>query len=89
MQEEKEKRLEEMFEADIDSTFESSYAPKEQLPEEGAVAVAGKKTQETLSATDLIIDALDLADVELKRIAEHEVDLFSSTVFSAISHSHN
>lgn len=73
MQEEKEKRLEEMFESDIDNTFESRYAPKEELPEEGAVAVAGKKTQETLSATDSIIDALDVAEFELKRIAEHEV----------------
>ncbi|WCJ34441.1 transducin family protein / WD-40 repeat family protein [Euphorbia peplus] len=72
IEEEKEKRLEEMFEADLDNTFENNYAPKEELQEEGAVAVAGKKTQETLTATDLIIDALDVADVELTRIAEHE-----------------
>ncbi|XP_021288979.1 WD repeat-containing protein 3 [Herrania umbratica] len=72
IEEEKEKRLEEMFEADIDNAFENRYAPKEELPEEGAVALAGKKTQETLTATDSIIDALDVAQVELKRIAEHE-----------------
>ncbi|KAJ4826563.1 hypothetical protein Tsubulata_018747 [Turnera subulata] len=71
LEEEKEKRLQEIFEADIDNAFESKYVPKE-LPEEGAVALAGKKTQETLTATDLIIEALDVADVELKRIAEHE-----------------
>ncbi|KAG6693478.1 hypothetical protein I3842_09G003000 [Carya illinoinensis] len=72
IEEEKEKRLEEMFESDLDNAFGNRYATKEEVPEEGAVALAGKKTQETLTATDLIIDALDLAEVELKRIAEHE-----------------
>ena len=70
-QEEKEKRLEQMFESDLDNAFENRYAPKEELPEEGAVALAGKKTKETLSATDSIIDALDIAEDELKRISEH------------------
>ncbi|TYH77185.1 hypothetical protein ES332_D04G135500v1 [Gossypium tomentosum] len=72
IEEEKEKRLEEIFEADIDNTFEDKHIPKEELPEEGAVALAGKRTLETLTATDSIIDALDVAEVELKRIAEHE-----------------
>ncbi|XP_059667557.1 uncharacterized protein LOC132312981 isoform X2 [Cornus florida] len=75
IEEEKEKRLEEMFESDLDNAFENRYAPKEELPEEGAVALAGKKTQETLTATDSIIEALDMAEAELKRIAEHEVTL--------------
>lgn len=73
MQEEKEKRLEEMFEADIDNAFENKYVSKEEIPEEGAVALAGKQTQETLSATDLIIERLDIAEAEEKRIAEHQV----------------
>ncbi|KAJ0006055.1 hypothetical protein Pint_36736 [Pistacia integerrima] len=47
--EEKEKRLEEMFESDLDNATENKYAPKEELLEEGAVALAGKKTQETLT----------------------------------------
>ncbi|KAJ6699226.1 WD REPEAT-CONTAINING PROTEIN 3 [Salix purpurea] len=72
IEEEKEKRLEEMFEADIENAFENKHVPREELPEEGAVALAGKKTQETLTATDLIIDALDVAEVELQRIAEHQ-----------------
>ncbi|XP_019054518.1 PREDICTED: WD repeat-containing protein 3 isoform X2 [Nelumbo nucifera] len=71
IEEEKEKRLEEMFESDLDNSFESRYAPKEDLPEEGAVGIAGKKTKETLTATDLIIDALDMAEEELKRMAQH------------------
>ncbi|KAE8681981.1 expansin-A3-like [Hibiscus syriacus] len=69
IEEEKEKRLEEIFEAYMDDTFEDRHVPKEELPEEGAVALAGKRTQETLTATDSIIDALEVAEVELKRIA--------------------
>lgn len=80
-QEEKEKRLEEMFEADLDNTMEDRYASKEELPEEGAVALAGKKTQETLDATDSIIEALDMAEVEVKRITEHEVCIVVMLVF--------
>uniref|UniRef100_A0A5B7CEE9 Putative WD repeat-containing protein 3 n=1 Tax=Davidia involucrata TaxID=16924 RepID=A0A5B7CEE9_DAVIN len=72
IEEEKEKRLEEMFESDLDNAFENRNAPKEEIPEEGAVALAGKKTQETLNATDSIIEALDMADAELTRIVEHE-----------------
>lgn len=71
-QEEKEKRLEEMFDTDLDNTLDR-YAPKEEVPEEGAVALAGKRTQETLTKTDSIIEALDIAEAELKRISEHEV----------------
>lgn len=62
-----------MFEADIDGASDNRYAPKDELPEEGAVASAGRKTQETLTATDLIIEALDMAEAEIKRIAEYEV----------------
>lgn len=62
-----------MFESDLDNAIEDRYAPKEELPEEGAVALAGKKTQETLTATDMIIEALDIAEEELERIAKHEV----------------
>ncbi|KAE8681978.1 aquaporin TIP1-1-like [Hibiscus syriacus] len=72
IEEEKEKRLDEIFEAYMDDTFEDRNAPKEELPEEGAVALAGKRTLETLTATDSIIDALEVAEVEFKRIAEHE-----------------
>lgn len=71
VEEEKEKRLEEMFDTDLDNTLDR-YAPKEEVPEEGAVALAGKRTQETLSGTDSIIEALDIAEAELKRISEHE-----------------
>lgn len=65
-----------MFESDIENPFESKYTPKEELPEEGAVALAGKKTGETVTAADSIMEALDIAEEELKRIAEHEVLIF-------------
>ncbi|CAA0830338.1 transducin family protein / WD-40 repeat family protein [Striga hermonthica] len=72
IEEEKEKRLEEMLESDIDNAFETKYAPKEEVPEEGTVALAGKKTGETVNAADSIMEALDIAEEEMKRIAEHE-----------------
>ena len=71
-QEEKEKSLEQMFESDLDNAFENRYAPKEELLDEGVVALDGKKTQETLSATDSIIDALDIAEDELKLISTRQ-----------------
>ncbi|KAL3628441.1 Dip2/Utp12 protein [Castilleja foliolosa] len=72
IEEEKEKRLEEMLESEIDNPFDNKYAPKDEVPEEGAVALAGKKTGETVTAADSIMEALDIAEDELKRIAEHE-----------------
>ncbi|CAN0926194.1 WD repeat-containing protein 3 [Linum grandiflorum] len=72
IEEEKEKRLEEIFEAEQENPFENRSVPKEEVPEEGAVGVAGKKTQESLTATDVIVEALDMAEDELSRIAEHE-----------------
>lgn len=72
-QDEKENRLEEMFENADDDILESKYTPKVEIPEEGAVGLAGKKTQETLTATDEIIDALDMAKQEYERIRQHEV----------------
>jgi len=66
-----------MFEADLDNAFENKYASKEEIPEEGAVALAGKQTQETLTATDLVIERLDIAEAEKKRIAEHQVYICS------------
>ncbi|CAI9780650.1 unnamed protein product [Fraxinus pennsylvanica] len=65
-------RLEEIFEAHIGNAFENRYVPKEELPE-GAVALAGKKTQETVNTTDSIIESIRHGEEELKRIAEYEL----------------
>ncbi|XP_010524525.1 PREDICTED: WD repeat-containing protein 3-like [Tarenaya hassleriana] len=72
LEEEKEKRLEEMFESEIDNTVEDKHAPKEEVPEEGVAALAGKKTIETLTATDSIIESLDVAEEEKTRLSAYE-----------------
>ncbi|KAG6519510.1 hypothetical protein ZIOFF_023004 [Zingiber officinale] len=82
IEEEREKRLEEVFESALDNLNEDRYAPKELVPDEGSVGVPGKETKETLSATDLIIDALDMADTENKRMDQHkEEQMDSKAVF--------
>ncbi|XP_020577298.1 WD repeat-containing protein 3 [Phalaenopsis equestris] len=72
-EEEREKRLQEMFESDLETT-ESKYALREEFSEDGSVGVPGKKTQETITAADMIIDALDTAQDELKRYDQFNVD---------------
>ncbi|KAK1652914.1 hypothetical protein QYE76_070719 [Lolium multiflorum] len=72
IEEEREKRLEETFEADLDNADEDRYGKKDDAPEEGSVGVPGKKTKETVSAADAIIDALDTAEEEEKRLNEQK-----------------
>ncbi|XP_039138064.1 LOW QUALITY PROTEIN: WD repeat-containing protein 3 [Dioscorea cayenensis subsp. rotundata] len=74
IEEEREKRLEQMFESDMDYSNDR-YAPREDLPEEGSVGLPGKKTQETLTAADSILEAIDIAEEELKRIEQHKEDV--------------
>nr|CAD1835790.1 unnamed protein product [Ananas comosus var. bracteatus] len=74
IEEERGKRLEEMFDSDLDNSADNRYAPKEVVPEEGSVGVPGKKTQESLTAADVIIDALDTAEEEIKRINQYKED---------------
>jgi U3 small nucleolar RNA-associated protein 12 len=73
VEEEKEKRLESLFEADLEA------ADRAPLGMEGsdvtdAVAPAGRKTLETVSAADAIVDALDLAGEEEERVRQWEED---------------
>ncbi|CAA7040774.1 unnamed protein product [Microthlaspi erraticum] len=70
LEEEKEKRLEELFESEIE--MENRHGPQEEIPEEGVTAVPGKKTVAALSDADSIIDALEIAENETSRIADHE-----------------
>jgi len=72
LQEEKEKRLEETFEADLDNDNEYRYGQKDDAPEEGSVGVPGRKTKETVTSADAIMDALDTAEEELKRLNQHK-----------------
>uniref|UniRef100_A0A0D9Z262 Small-subunit processome Utp12 domain-containing protein n=1 Tax=Oryza glumipatula TaxID=40148 RepID=A0A0D9Z262_9ORYZ len=72
IEEEQEKRLEETFEADLDSAMDHSYGQKDGAPDEGSVGVPGRKTKETVTAADAIIDALDTAEEEVKRLDQHQ-----------------
>ncbi|XP_006651048.2 WD repeat-containing protein 3 [Oryza brachyantha] len=72
IEEEQEKRLEETFEADLDSTVDHRYGQKDGAPDEGSVGVPGRKTKETVTAADAIIDALDTAEEEVKRLHQHK-----------------
>lgn len=81
MQEEKEKRLEELFESEIDN--EDRHGPMEEIPEEGvAAALAGKKTIDILSAADSIIDALEVAEDEKNRHAAYEVGIVTLFIYT-------
>ncbi|KAL7137502.1 hypothetical protein ABFS83_10G097000 [Erythranthe nasuta] len=71
IEEEREKRLEELIEYGMENDSEK-YLSKEEVPEEGAVALTGKKTEETVNAADSIMEALDMAEEERKRIAQNE-----------------
>lgn len=69
VEEEREKRLESLFEADVEGP---SGRPKDgEGGLEGSVAPAGKKTLETLSAADNIAEALEMAANEQKRHEEY------------------
>jgi U3 small nucleolar RNA-associated protein 12 len=69
IEEEREKRLESMFEAVQDDSKDESL---QQTTEVGA-----KRTQESLTAADSIIEALDMAEEEIERMRLHKVG-FSS-----------
>ncbi|KAL4429403.1 hypothetical protein ABPG77_005177 [Micractinium sp. CCAP 211/92] len=73
IEEEKEKRLESLFEADLEAADRAPLG-QEQPGEEGAVGAAGRKTLETVTAADDIIEALDLAAEEDERMKEFEED---------------
>ncbi|EPS66900.1 hypothetical protein M569_07875 [Genlisea aurea] len=86
IEEEKEKRLEEMFESDIDNAFGSKYLSKEEIPEEGAVSLAGKKTGETLTAADSIMEAMDLAlECEEDQLKGKAIDARARAIMQGLS----
>lgn len=67
--EEKEKRLESLFEEDLEAADRRPLG-EEETPEDGASAAAGTKTLETVTAADDIVGALDMAAAEEERIQE-------------------
>ena len=73
LQEERERRLEKVLESDLGDISDTNFGFRREIPEEGSARSSSKVTPEVLSKTDLLIEALDIADVELKRQEEHEV----------------
>lgn len=67
VEEEREARLESLFEADLEEPIEKQ-APADG---EGATAPATRRTLASLTATDTIADALEAADAEERRSADH------------------
>ena len=73
VEEEKEKRLESMFEEDVDANVRQPLGPDGKVMEPGeagTVEAAGRKTMETVSAADSLVEALDIAISEEKRMQE-------------------
>jgi len=68
VEEEREKRLESLFEADLES--QQQRAASEGIGSDGKAGVAGERTLESLTATDKIVEALEMAANETKRIAD-------------------
>lgn len=52
--------------------FEAVDNTRDEGPDQG-VEVGSKRTQETLSAADSIIEAVDMADSEIERLRLHKV----------------
>lgn len=73
VEEEKEKRLETLFEADLEDKRVEKVADGDAAGE-GAVAAAGRKTLESLSAADTIVDALDMAANETQKLREFQAE---------------
>ena len=69
--EEQERLLEAKLDEGID---DERVRPNTELPVEGEEGMAGRKTLETLTAADAIAEALELAEHETKRFAEHAAD---------------
>ena len=74
VEEEKEKRLESLFEEDLDAPDREPLEGVPGIPgadaDRNTSAVAGKRTLETVSAADSIVEALDMAAAEEERIKE-------------------
>jgi U3 small nucleolar RNA-associated protein 12 len=76
LEEEKEKRLETMFDTALDDNNDNRGDPSNSNnannQEDGVSSAVGKKNQQTVSAADSAIDALDIASHEMERLEEHE-----------------
>ena len=83
VEEERERRLESLFEQGLEDTAErplqqpgaDTLDAAAQPPDEGTVGLAGRRTVATLGAAESIVDALEMAAAEVARQAEHDADV--------------
>lgn len=94
VEEEKERRLESLFEADVEQqqqqgslvlgpqggAFTGAAAAAGAPGVEGAAAAAGRQTAESVSAADSIMDALDVAAHETDKQAEYQAAVAAAKV---------
>lgn len=73
LEEEKEKRLESLFEADLEAPEREPLVLGTHT-DEAEAAPAGRKTLETVGAADQIIDAIDIATSEEEKLKEYAED---------------
>jgi len=71
VEEEKEKRLESLFEADLEKQQQQEAKEGEQV-DGPATAPAGRRTLETVNAADAIVDALEMAAHEEEKEEEYQ-----------------
>ncbi|KAG1662756.1 hypothetical protein FOA52_006781 [Chlamydomonas sp. UWO 241] len=70
VEEEKEKRLESLFEADMEAAERTDDAAADKAGEGGSVAPAGRKTLDSVGAADSIVESLEMAAHEAERRAD-------------------
>ncbi|ANB15252.1 Dip2p [Sugiyamaella lignohabitans] len=78
LEEEREKELEELYEATLTSSLEDDEKPRGEGEDEedlNEVERAGKQTIETLKAGEKLMEALDIGIEDLKQLQEHELNL--------------
>jgi U3 small nucleolar RNA-associated protein 12 len=93
VEEEKERRLESLFEADLEQQQQrgalilgpqggtyAGAAAAAAAGDEGAAAAAGRRTAESVSAADSIMDALDVAAHETDKQQEYQAALAAAKV---------
>ena len=75
--EEREKRLESLFEAGLEDAPErrgDGAKQDDHAPGEGATALAGRRSMATVGATEGLVDAIEMAAAEVARLEEHHAE---------------
>ncbi|KAK3268664.1 Dip2/Utp12 protein [Cymbomonas tetramitiformis] len=75
LEEEKEKRMDSMFEEGAEGTAGTAEEREAQVGEEGAVAAAGHRSMESVTSADSILEAMELAEEEDRQEKEHQEEL--------------